>query len=256
MKDILKVVLSIIIFFALFHAFKFGVKEYRKYSKNQETEKIISKVISQLNKQLPKQIDDNTTITEVTLDGRVIEYKVSVGWFDFETINADKLQKSQKITNIIFVCNDNDAKKFISRNYEVRYSYSSLKGAQLFSNQISRKDCSSFYSTDRNVVVDYFVSLQRDLLPFELDAETIWVDVRRENNTVELKYRLVSYSKFELDIDAFHKAASEEYAKVSCSAPDLKVLFDRGFETNTSFVDKNDELITSLVLSKQICGQL
>jgi len=257
MKGILKIIAIVIAFLVGSQAVRIGMKEYRQYSKNQSLEKSISSQISKLNDQTPIKVDAHISITQVKKVGKVIEYVASLSGFNLDFIDVNKLKKSQRVTNTIFVCNNKGTKFFLNKNYDIKYSYFSPKGVSLFSHQIAKSDCSNFYSSDPNVVGDYYVSLQRTLLPFEIDDEIVLVDLGREGKTIELKYKLTNYSKSQLDIDTFHEeVSSEDTRNTTCTSPDLKILVEKEFEFKFIYLDKNEELITSVIVSKEMCETL
>lgn len=233
-------------------AAKLGINKYSEYSDKKNFEEIIVSSVAELNERLPITIS-GSSITEAFIDGKVVVLRGTLDKLDQETSDLDKAQKSQKITNLFFICQADGFRLFFKGGFNIKYDYYSPNGASLFANQISENDCLPFFDEDKRKLVQYYIKLQKDLLPWKLDSETIALDIRYRNNSVESIFQFINYSKEELDINAVEKLVNTNSLSKNCVAPDAKVFFERGLSVKDTYVDKNNNTVYSFETTKDMC---
>ena len=230
-----------------------GTSKYEESSSKENFEESIVSAIEQLNERMPIAFDEDATLTEALIDGKIIILRGTLNRLEYYAVNLDKLQKSQKITKLFYACQSDRVTFWLRSGFNVRNEYYSPSGEFLFSNQISEKDCLPFFDKDKRNLVQYYIELQKDLLPRILDSETAWVDVRHSNNSIERIFQFTNYSKEELDINAVEKFVNTNSPSTNCVAPDAKVFFRRGLSVKDIYVDKNNKTVYSFETTKDMC---
>ena len=108
MRKLANILFGVIIFVVAFtvarQAVKYGISEFNEYSNQTNFKKDTIESIKKLNNKTPIIVDENTKITEVKLEDDVIIYTTILGGIDYDSINIKQFSKSQKITNIFFLC--------------------------------------------------------------------------------------------------------------------------------------------------------
>ena len=249
MNKLLMVVTAIVLGTVFSQLAKLGLKEYQQFS----SQNAIEKQILEMNEQMPIHLGENTSIVEVKLDDDVITYMGILRGLEFDEMNLAKFKAAQEITNLFFVCNNKDTKYLLNEDYSVSYNYSTQDGKDLFVNVISYTDCLPFNMKSSKDFGDFFVNLNRKILPMKLDLDTIWIDVRNSNGAMELVYQLTNYYKEELDVENFKKAVKNNSVQKNCIAPDMKILFEKGYIVTDTYVDRVGDVVYSFQTTRNMC---
>ena len=145
-RNLIRIYLSIVLFVFISQSAKIGLAENLNYSEREFLKEILLEYIHNTNKQAPIKINEYTTITQTTIKGDTIEYYIILDGLDYGIIDKSKLQISQRITNIFFICNYEPTLLLLNFGFNIRYKYFSPKREELFSNLIKKENCSAFNS--------------------------------------------------------------------------------------------------------------
>ena len=237
MKKVAQIIGGILVFIVVSQAVKFGFREYREHASGKNFKAEMIQAIEALNKQTPIIMNETTSITEVKVENDVVIYKTSLGGFDYNAIDINRMAKSQRITNLFFVCENKDTKYIVKNGLDIKYDYYTPSGQSLFGNQISALDCAPFFESHLSNLVQNFITLQGELLPMTLDAETNWIAIARTGNSIEITYQFINYARDELDLDALKQFVTENSPAKNCIAPDMALFLKKGMSIIDTYVD-------------------
>jgi hypothetical protein len=204
----------------------------------------LKKEVDELQKNMPEKIDDYSTATRVAFDDNTLSYDFLLK-LQIQKKDAEKFQKMQRNANIFAACVDPTALNALKNDITVEFNYTLTSNQIKFTNVIIMKDCQPFLDKDALALGDYYVKLQNLNVPIAIDDETDLVSYRRVGMAMELNYQLPGWKVVELDVPYFINIL-QGLVPTMCTAPDWKVLLDRGYEIKLNYFDVNNEKITAI----------
>lgn len=226
--------------------------EYRFLQSFNSNRNSILNELEAINQKTPYALDDFTTLEGVHLEDKTIIYKAKSNWnTDYFTSSA--FQKYQLMTNIIFACGNPVLNPVFAAGYNLRYEYYHVDGNLKMINPVRKSDCEPIWSSNKNEFADFYVSTIKSSLPLIVDNDTHWINLRRQDDIIELEFKFVNYTNAQLDYAAFDKAERENYQQ-KCNPPDFNILMKKGFKIKTTYFDRSFAEFHSFTVDAQMCG--
>lgn len=256
MTKFTKFIVALIIFVAISQAVKFGMREYNRYSNDAAVRSDIIKGLEDLKKDLPlKGGDDLTTITDMRVENDVVIYEALNEFFD-EVADFTKIAKSQFISQLFFVCQNEMTNLLIKNGFAIEYQYVSSKKTKLFTNRITPNDCKLFSNENAAKLVNFYVESQRALLPMPLPGGLALTHVKQKNNLIEFVYAIVDMHISEVDMVLAKEFFDNLTIQQRCSSPDTKTLMEMGIDIIYTYTDEEGSEIYSTQTDISKCNSL